>query len=73
MTDITEYHMTPVQAAEIARESGVKKLLLVHVVPPILNFVVKRMYMKGVSDEFDGDIELGEDGMAFELEPKEEN
>ena len=62
--------MTPVQAAEVAREAGAKKLVLVHVVPPILNFVAKRSYLKGVSDVFGGDIQLGEDGMRFDLAAK---
>jgi ribonuclease Z len=70
MADITEYHMTPVQAAEVAREAGAAKLVLVHLVPPVLNFVAKRAFMSGVSEVFDGDIELGEDGMSFVLEPK---
>ena len=70
MADIIDYHMTPVQAAEVAREAGAKQVVLVHVVPPVLNFVAKRMFMKGVSDVFDGYIALGEDGMVFEFEPK---
>ncbi|MBW1749105.1 MAG: MBL fold metallo-hydrolase [Deltaproteobacteria bacterium] len=70
MTDIMDYHMTPVQAAEVAQEARAKKLVYVHIVPPILNFFIKRMYLEGTVDAFDGDIILGEDGMAFELEPK---
>ncbi len=70
MADVLDYHMTPVQAAEIAREAGVKTLVYVHVVPPILNYLVKRRYLEGTDDAFDGEIILGEDGMRFELEPK---
>ncbi|MBU3915999.1 MBL fold metallo-hydrolase, partial [bacterium] len=70
LTDIPDYHLTPVQAAEIAREAKVKKLVFNHIVPPVTNFILKRRYMDGVSDTFGGDIELGEDGMTFEFKPK---
>ena len=67
-TDITDYHLTPVQAAEIAQKAGVKKLVFYHVVPPLTNFILKRRYLKGVNDAFDGDVEIGEDGMTFKLD-----
>ena len=70
MMDVTDYHMSPVEAAEVAQEAGVKKLVFVHVVPPVENFIVKRMYLKGTDDAFDGEIVLGEDRTRFELEPK---
>ena len=66
-TDITDYHLTPVQAAEIAQKAGVKKLVFYHVVPPPTNFILKRRYLKGVNNAFDGDVEIGEDGMTFKL------
>lgn len=69
-TDITDYHLTPVQAAEIARKAGVKKLVVYHVVPPLTNFILKRRYLKGVDDVYGGAVEIGEDGMTFKLEPK---
>ena len=65
--DITDYHLTPVQAAEIAQKAGVKQLIYYHVVPPPTNFIVKRRYLKGVKDAFDGDVKIGEDGMTFTL------
>ena len=70
MANIIDDYMTPVQAAEVASEAGVKQVVFVHVVLSVLNLVAKRMFMKGVGDVFDGDIALGEDGMVFELEPK---
>ena len=36
-----------------------------HVAPPPTNFILKRRYLKGVNDAFDGDVEIGEDGMTF--------
>jgi ribonuclease Z len=68
-TDITDYHLTPVQAAEIAQQAGVKKLVFYHVTPPLTNFILKRRYLKGVDDVFGGAVEIGEDGMTFTLEP----
>jgi ribonuclease Z len=68
-TDITDYHLTPVQAAEIAQAAGVKKLVFYHVVPPPTNFVLKRQYLQGVKDVYNGDVLIGEDGMTFSLDP----
>jgi len=45
----------------------VKKLVFYHVVPPPTNFILKRRYLKGVNEAFDGDVEIGEDGMTFKL------
>ncbi|MBT4267711.1 MAG: MBL fold metallo-hydrolase [Deltaproteobacteria bacterium] len=70
MHDVTDYHMSPVDAAEIAQEAGVKKLILAHVVPPVENFIAKRIYLRGTDDAFDGEIILGQDRARFELEPK---
>jgi len=71
MTDIPDYHLTPVQAAQIAQEAAVKKLVFYHIVPPLTNFVLKRQYLEGVDDVYDGDVEVGEDGMAFDFDPKQ--
>jgi ribonuclease Z len=68
--DISGYHMTPVQAAGIARDAGAGKLVLYHLVPPVTNFIVKRAFMDGVSDVYRGNVVLGEDGMIFTLDPK---
>ena len=70
LTDIPDYQLSPVQAAEVARDAGVRMLVYYHIVPPLTNFIMERKYLQGVSDVFDGDIELGEDGMTFTLEPK---
>ena len=65
--DIPGYHTTPVQAAEIAAQAGVGMLVLTHLVPPPDNAVVRRLFMQGVADAWDGDVALGEDGMHFRL------
>lgn len=71
MLDVTDYHMSPVDAAEIAREAGVKTLVLAHVVPPVENFIAKRIYLEGTADAFDGEIVLGQDRDSFVLKPKD--
>ncbi len=71
MTDIQGYHMEPVVAAELAKEAKVKKLVIVHIVPPLPNKMTEKMYLKGVSDVFDEEFMMDEDCMKFRLDPKE--
>ncbi len=67
--DIVDYHTTPVEAAEVAKAAGVRMLALTHLVPPLTNFVARRMFLEGTAAAWDGEIVLGVDGMHFELAP----
>lgn len=66
-SDILDYHTTPVEAAESAREAGVRQLVLTHLVPPPANRIVERVFMAGTAEAWDGPIVLGADGMWFRL------
>jgi ribonuclease Z len=68
--DTINYHTTPVEAAEIARDAGVVKLVFTHEVPSPRNFITRRMFLAGVPEVFSGEVVLGEDGMRFALPPK---
>ena len=59
------------QAAETAREAGVKHLVLSHLVPGPSNMLVRRMFLDGVDDAYDGEVTIGEDGAEFILPPAE--
>ena len=69
-TDITDYHLTPVEAAQVAQKASAKKLVFYHVVPPPTNFILKRRYLEGVKEAYGGDVEIGKDGMRFTLAPE---
>jgi ribonuclease Z len=68
--DTLNYHTSPVEAAELAREAGVTTLVFTHEVPGPRNFIMRRMFLSGVQDVFPGKVVLGEDGMRFDLPPK---
>jgi ribonuclease Z len=65
--DVQNYHTTPVEAAETAAEAGVDMLVLTHLVPAPPNAVAESLFLRGVSDAWDGEVVLGEDGMHFTL------
>lgn len=68
--DTLDYHTSPVEAAEVARDAGVQTLVFTHVVPGPRNFIMRRMFLDGVDEVFDGEVVLGEDGLRFTLPPK---
>ncbi len=64
--DILDYHASPVEAAETARDAGVGHLLYYHIVPPLVIPGQKTLYLNGAEDIFPN-YTIGEDGVAFSL------
>jgi ribonuclease Z len=64
--DILDYHASPVEAAEIARDAGVGHLLYYHIVPPLLVPGMEAAWLAGVDDVY-SDYTVGVDGTAFSL------
>ena len=64
--DILDYHASPVEAAETARDAGVGHLLYYHIVPPLVIPGQKTLYLNGAEDIFP-EYTIGEDGVSFSL------
>lgn len=64
--DIPDYHTSPVEAAQTARDAGVGHLLYYHIVPPLIIPGQKTLFLNGAQDIFP-DYTIGEDGVAFSL------
>jgi len=67
MHDIPDYHITPVQAAEVAESAGAGMLVYTHIVPALPRPYLNAYFTKGAADKFSGDIIVGQDGMLFSL------
>ena len=64
--DIHDYHTTPAEAAEIARDADVGHLLYYHIVPPLIARGMEAIWLEGVDDVF-SDFTVGEDGTSVSL------
>jgi ribonuclease Z len=64
--DILDYHASPVEAAETARDAGVGHLLYYHIVPPLIVPGMEAAWLEGVDEVF-ADYTLGQDGTEFTL------
>ena len=65
--DIPDYHTSPVEAAEVANEAGVQKLVLYHLAPaPPHVGMAERIFLRGVSAVRSG-VTLARDGSAYVL------
>ena len=60
--DIQNYHTTPEQAAETARDAGVDYLLLTHIVPPLPLPGLETAFLGDSANIFKGPIRVGQDG-----------
>lgn len=68
LQDITDYHASPIDAAEVAAEAGVARLILSHLGPSPENPISRSFYQAGMDDIYDGQIILAEDGDVFIIE-----
>jgi ribonuclease Z len=64
--DIPRYHTSPEEAAKIARDAGVKHLLLYHILPP-LPPVLNHMFVGEAAKHYTGPITVAMDGMLVSL------
>ena len=67
LSDIPDYHTSPVDAARVANEAGVDLLLLTHLTPPPTNPWLARVFVRGVDEVRPEGWRLGEDGLLVEL------
>lgn len=66
--DIPDYHASPVEAAEIARDAGVGELVYYHIVPPLIFPGAEAAWLEGVDEVFEN-YTLSQDGTSFTLPP----
>ncbi len=66
MEDITTYHTTPVEAAEIANLANVKHLIFYHLTPAPRNYITEIMFLRGL-DEVREEWTLSNDGTMVVL------
>lgn len=64
--DILDYHTTPAQAAQIARDAQVGHLLYYHIIPPIIASGQQALFLDGAEDIF-ANYTVGQDGTSFSL------
>lgn len=67
LQDIPSYHATPVEAAEVANEAGVRLLVLYHLAPPPTNVLLERVFVRGVDAVRSDGVVLGDDGLVVDL------
>jgi ribonuclease Z len=65
--DIVDYHTTPVEAAEIARDVGAKALLYYHIAPPLPLAPLEEVFLDGVHEVYEGPVTVGRDGTFMSL------
>ena len=64
--EMLTYHTMTEEAAAIARDAGVKKLVLTHLAPSLPeNPALERVFTQGMSGIYKGPIVVGRDGMEI--------
>ena len=69
---IGEAHTSTLDVAKVAKEAGVHKLILTHIIPPLPNVITEKIFVLDMDDIYDGEIILARDGMRLTLPVKNE-
>jgi ribonuclease Z len=67
MKDVTNYHTSPVEAAQIANKAEVGYLMLHHIAPPLPLPGLVDVFLKGTDKAFKGKIQVAKDGDMLTL------
>jgi len=65
--DIQDYHISPEDAAIVAREAGIKQLVLTHILPPIPSKILEAGFTKEARAVYDGEIYISNDGTMIKM------
>jgi ribonuclease Z len=71
--DILDYHTSPIEAAEVARDAGVGFLLYTHIVPPLLLPPMEDIFLHGVDATYEGPVAIGRDGTLIRMEAESDS
>jgi len=67
MNDIQSYHVSPTETAALSDKAGVKLLVLYHLLPAPDNFILRRLFTRGLNQARKGEWDLAEDGSLYTL------
>ena len=65
--DIQRYHTTTLEAAELSNLAQAKLLAIYHADPPVLNFLLEKIFVRGIDGVRRGDWRIVQDGTLIEL------
>jgi ribonuclease Z len=68
-SDITDYHMSPEDAARTAKNANVNCLVLYHILPPTPHWLLENYFTKGMNRIYEGNLILGRDGLLISMPP----
>lgn len=67
LRDTSRYHISPVDAARLANEAGVRELVYTHIAPPLVFGFLKVPWLRGVSDVRAHGVKIGYDGLLITI------
>jgi ribonuclease Z len=66
-SDLPDYHASPQEAADAAREAGAKALVLTHIVPPLPMKALEGPFLGDAAERFTGPLWIARDGDLYSV------